>query len=103
MRQTQELLAAMQQHNEVPYSVELCIAPLHTESDPDVFSVAACHSLNLINEAILMESTDSPPLVHFDDQSLIWDCDSAAANVLQVDISAVLVKLKLDLLLNTAD
>lgn len=69
MRQMQVLLAAMQQHNEVHNSVELriqrCILVYR-----DVFSVAACHSLNLINEAILMENVDSPPLVHFDDPNM---------------------------------
>lgn len=53
-----------------------------------------------------MKSTASTPLVHFDDQSLIRDCESAAeaaANVLKVDINAALVYLKPDLLLNLAD
>lgn len=63
-------------------SEEYSIATLHTETESGVFSVAACHSLNLINGAILMESTDSPPLVHFDDRSLMRECDSATANVL---------------------
>lgn len=77
-------------------SLEHSIAALHTETDSDVFSVVACHSLNLINEVILMESADSLPLVHFMMQSLMQECASAAANVLLVDISAALVKLKLD-------
>lgn len=91
----------MQQCDEVQNSEELTIAALHTETDPDVFSVATCHSLTLINEAILIESADSTPLVHFDDQSLMRECDSAAANVLQVDISDALVKP--NLLLSIAD
>lgn len=63
--------------------------------------MATCHSLTLINEAILIKSADSTPLVHSDDQSLMRECDSAAANVLQVDISDALVKP--NLLLSIAD
>lgn len=75
-----ELLAVMQQRNKVQNLEDHSIAALHTETYSDVSSATACHSLNLINGVILMESADSLPLVHFDDQSLMRECDSAAAN-----------------------
>lgn len=55
------------------------IAALHPETDLDVFLVVTCHSLNLINEAIVMKSADNTPLVHFNNQSLKLVRDSAAA------------------------
>lgn len=45
--QMQELLLEMQQHNEVENSREPSVAALHTETEPDVLSVVASHSLKV--------------------------------------------------------
>lgn len=65
----------------------------HIQTDPDVLSVSASHSLNMNNEPTLAESADNSPSECSDDQKY----SSAAANALQADINAALLELKLNL------
>lgn len=91
MRQTHELLA---QHSEMKCRIQRSLVQLPLiQTDPDILSVAASHSLNMNNEPTLAGSADNPPSECSDDEK----CSSAAANALQTDINAALQKLKLDL------
>lgn len=80
------------QHSEMHCKIQRSLVQLpHIQTDPDVLSVAASHSLNMNNEPTLEKSADNLPSECFDDQKH----SSAKVNGLQADIKALLLKLKL--------
>lgn len=73
-----------------------------TQNHTLMFSVAASHSLNGINESTLGKSSHSLTSYHSGEQSLMQEYYELEYE-LQADIKAALLKLKLDLPPNKAD